>query len=81
MNNQQQISSLQQEPGDHDDLTAIQIHHFAGSSYWKQADTGFYAEHQGGQGQAGLGLFRNEYGCERPDETTAGDTEKHSSKE
>ena len=42
---------------------------------------GFYAEHQGSQCQARLGLFRNEYGCERPDEATAGDTEKDSSKE
>ena len=66
---------------DHHDLAAVQIHHFAGSSHWKQAGKGFYAEHQGSQCQAGLGLFRNEYGCERPDEATAGDTEKDSSKE
>ena len=43
--------------------------------------TGFDAEHQSGQCQARLGLFCNEDGCERPDEATTRDAEKHSSKE
>ncbi|MBT6727099.1 MAG: hypothetical protein HOA75_10145 [Deltaproteobacteria bacterium] len=81
LSHQQQIASLQHEPSNHHDLVTVQIHHFAGSSHRKQAGAGFYTKHQGGQCQVGLGLLRNEDSCERPDEATAGDTEKHSSKE